>query len=159
MHPCPRHSIIITSQKFLYEENKLEHECNKCRRQPLHTWNPHPKWVKGEKDTHHHRNKKNPTQEGNLHDSPEPTEDPHHPQKESAQPPELRIFKQTRTTPRWMAPLVRPASYSQAQLPLVQTQSKRWASYGSFSRKPSHLQVPLTTPPAHLYTGTRRQYG
>jgi len=59
----------------MYKQNKTKHECNECWRWLPYTWNPHPRpeeaWVKG---THHH--KKKPQQESNLHDSPEPTEDP-----------------------------------------------------------------------------------
>jgi len=56
--------------------------------------------------------------------------------KESAQLPELQNSEQTRTTLRRTTPLVHPASYFQAQLPLARTQSKRWASEESFTRKP-----------------------
>ena len=67
------HVTITTSQSLC--TNKTKHECNECWRWLPYTWNPHPRpeeaWVKG---THHH--KKKPQQKSNLHDSPEPTEDP-----------------------------------------------------------------------------------
>jgi len=73
--------------------------------------------------------------------------------KESAQLPELQNSEQTRTTLRQTTPLVHPASYFQAWLGLNPKDGK--ASQGSLTT----LQVPLTTPQAHLCTGTRWQYG
>ena len=94
--------ITITISQSLYT-NKTKYEYNECQRWPPYNWNPYLRpEIKG---IYHH--KKKPQQKSNLHDSPEPTEDSTTPKpKESAQPPELKTSKQTRTTLRQTKPLV-----------------------------------------------------